>query len=209
MKIVKVNWKHNLGHHVGIALVLCLISPLLMGVNNLDQYQTAQVVELYISLIGIILCVPLFLPDQNKDIRDLIESKKEKMYIIHIIRIVEACFFLCVLIGGYLYFLQKRNCVFDYNKYYFATLANSLFLGGIGTLTYSIANNIIVAYMLPILYYILCFGTGSQYLGDFFLFSMMHGGFKEKYYLFTSGIFMIIISIIFRHMYKRILLIIH
>ncbi|MEG1132107.1 MAG: hypothetical protein RSD77_07305, partial [Romboutsia sp.] len=55
-----------------------------------------------------------------------------------------------------------------------------------------------VGYMVPILYYMLCYGGGRKYLGQFYLFSMMQGNYIDKKYLLIAGIAMIIAGIFYR-----------
>lgn len=198
LKIAKVNLKFNLLPHVIAGICLCLISPLIMGIRNLDSLNTAKILDVYISLLGIILLLPIFIPDQDKDISDLIKSKKEAITVNYLIRIMEAIIFLIIIVCGFLLYLKIGNCTFDFGQYFYGTISTCIFLGGLGILVYSIVDNIAVGYMVPVLYYILCYGTGSKYLGKFYLFSMMQGNILDKKYLFTAGILMIIAGIFYR-----------
>jgi hypothetical protein len=67
---------------------------------------------------------------------------------------------------------------------------------------YSISNNLPVGYMVPVLYYMMCFGAGKKYLGNFYLFSMSSGSLIEKQYLLIAGILMIFIGILKRYYQK-------
>lgn len=199
LQIAKVNLKYNLAPHIIIALLTCILAPFIMGVKNLNQYQTAQVLERYISLIGIVLCVPLFTIDQNKNIFDLLNSKKEPVYIIQFIRLLESALLIVLFTILFLLYLKNGNCKFEYAKYLFGTLANCFFLGGLGTLTYSLTDNIATSYMIPILYYTMSFALDKKYFSLLYLFSMMQGTFIEKYYLFTLGFIMLAVSILYRN----------
>ena len=97
LKISAVNFKHNLLPHLTVSLILCLAAPLFIGTKNLDAYQVAKVMEGYVALIGIVLLIPVFIPDMNKDIRDLTASKQTPMYFLHVIRILWALLFLLIL----------------------------------------------------------------------------------------------------------------
>lgn len=198
LKIAKVNLKFNLFPHIISAISLCLISPLIMGLKNLDSINTAKILEMYISLLGIIVLVPLFMPEQDKDIRDLIKSKKESIVMNYLIRIMEALLFLLIMVLGFLVYLKIGNCTFDFAEYFYGTISTCIFLGGLGILVYSIVDNISVGYMVPILYYILCYGGGKKYLGKFYLFSMMQGNYTDKKYLLIAGILMIAIGLFYR-----------
>ncbi|MEG0842958.1 MAG: hypothetical protein RSD22_03595 [Romboutsia sp.] len=198
LKIAKVNLKFNLFPHIIAAVSLCLISPIIMGVKNLDSINSAKILEMYISLLGIIVLVPLFMPEQDNNIRDLIKSKKESIAINYLIRITQAIIFLVIIVLVFLVFLKSENCTFYFGKYFYGTISTCIFLGGLGTFVYSIVDNIAVGYMVPILYYMLCYGTGRKYLGKFYLFSMMQGNYINKNYLLITGILMVAIGIFYR-----------
>ncbi|RDY28497.1 hypothetical protein CHL78_004740 [Romboutsia weinsteinii] len=198
LKIAKVNLKFNLFPHIIVVIGLCLISPLIMGLKNLDSLNTAKILDMYISLFGMILLVPLFMPEQDKDIRDLIKSKRESIAINYLIRITQAVIFLVIIMLGFLVYLKIGNCTFDFLQYLYGTISTCIFLGGLGILVYSIIDNIAVGYMVPMLYYILCYGSGKKYLGKFYLFSMMQGNILDKKYLLIAGILMISTGIFYR-----------
>jgi hypothetical protein len=201
-QIGKVNLKFNLSPHIFLSLLFLLLSPFLLGVENLDASRTARVLELYVSLLGIILLIPIFLPEQNKDVRDLMNSKFVPLTPVHIIRIIQACIVLTIFISSYIIYLKINNCTFPTMYYFWGTLAEAVFLGGMGVLAYSIFDQIAIAYMLPMVYYIMAMGGGSKLLKNFYLFSITTGSYHEKIYLGISGLIMIIVGIGFREIRK-------
>lgn len=198
LQIWKVNIKHHLLPHVFTAIILCCLAPFIMGVENLDKIQTAKILEIFLSLLGIILFVPLFLPEQDKNIRDLITSKKESMIFIYSIRLVQQLLILAVIILAFIYFLKLGNCQFPFGAYYFGTLAGCIALGALGVFFYGISDNIAAGYMVPVLYYLLCYGGGQRYLGKLYLFSMMRGNLSNKYYLLGAAVILLTLGITYR-----------
>lgn len=198
LKIGKISWKHNLRIHALIAVIFCLCSPLLMGMRNLEEVQVAAIMERYLSFLGMILLVPLFLPDTNKDIRDLIASKKVPITGIRIIRLLEAVLALAILLFFFLAVLKYGNCEFRFGVCFFAVFATCLFQGGLGLLFYSVIDNIALAYMVPFLYYILSLGGSKKMLGHFHLFSFLMGKEGDKLYLLAAGVAMITAALVIR-----------
>lgn len=203
-QIGRVNLKYNLFPHILLSILVLCISPFLLGVENLDASKTARILELYAALIGIILITPIFLPEQNKDIKELVEAKYTRATTVYFIRIIEAGFSLAILIGIYVLILKYSNCTFPVINYYFGTLAEALFLGGMGLCAYSLFDQIAIAYMLPMVYYILAIGGGSKLLKNFYLFSMIYGGYQEKIYLTITGVFLILFGISYQYIVKKI-----
>lgn len=197
LEIGKVNLKHNLFWHLIITFVFCLLAPLLMGFEGLDEARVAQVLEFYVVLVGIILLIPIFLPDQDKDIKDLIMSKYTSMVKIHLIRLAEALIFMTVTIAVFIIILYSNNPVFPPMTFFLGAMADAVFLGGLGILAYSIFDNIALAYMLPVIYYAMNY-SGNKYLQKFYLFSMVQGSFEEKIYMGIGGVICIVIGIWYR-----------
>lgn len=202
LNIAKVNLKFNLLPHIIVVLFLAVLAPVIMGVSNLEPLQVAKVVDFYLSLFGIVLCIPLFIPDEDRSVRELIQSKKESMYLVQGIRIVEGVILLLISLALFLLFMKQQRSQFLYCQYLYGAIANGLFLGGLGIMMYSILDNLAVAYMIPILYYVMCMGGGKKYVGRFYLFSLMGGDIGDKIYLLVAGIIMIVVGIIIRNKKK-------
>lgn len=193
-QIAKVSLKYNLLPHVFLCACFFFVAPAIMGIENLNVYQTAQILEVFVSLLGIILFIPQFLPDQDNDIKDLIESKKESVLKIQTIRFFVALLSLSFFLLIFLLRFKYGGCTFVFRTFFYGTMANCIFLGGLGILIYGFVDNVAVAYMVPILYYILNYGAGKK-LGNFYLFSMARGSYDEKKYLLITGVLMVVCGI--------------
>lgn len=171
-------------------------APLIMGLSNLNQPQVAKIMEMYLSFIGMILLLPTFIPDINSDIKDLIRSKKEAMPVIHLLRTVEAIAVIVILGAGFLFLLRKENCIFSFEIMLYILLANGFFLGGLGMLIFSITDQVVFAYMIPLIYYVVNFGGLGKKFNMFYLFSMQMDLKTPKHYLMISGLLFIAGSIL-------------
>ena len=56
--------------------------------------------------------------------------------------------------------------------------------------------------MIPVFYYICCYGAGEKYLGKFFLFSLMQGKTENKIWLGAAGILLTAAGIVIRNRKK-------
>lgn len=197
-QVERVNLKHNILLHLIVCVLLLGLSPLLMGVANLGQQDTAKVLEMYVALIGIVMLVPIFLPEQDQNIRDLVYTKYMKSQLVYILRILGNVLILMIFLAFYIVMLEKNNCEFPVVKYYFGTLAEMLFLGGMGLFFYGLTDNLVIGYMIPMFYYIVAIGSGAKYLKLFYPFSMVMGSYDEKVWLFLAGVVLIVSGIWFR-----------
>lgn len=200
--IVKEQLRHNLTWQTVISIAFLLFSPLILGIRNLDIVQSAKVLEMYVALIGIILFVPVFQPEQNQDLRNLISSKYTSIVFIYGIRVI-----LSMLIGGillliYMEVMRYGNCEMEMGKYFFGVLAEFLAFGGVGILAYALSDNLIIGYMAPIIYYVIAYGGGEKYLKKFYPFAMTTD-YETKYVLFAIGVICMIAGIVIRGKRQR------
>lgn len=200
--IVKEQLKHNSLWQLLISIGLLLFSPLILGTRNLDMSQSAKVLEMYVALIGIILFVPVFQPEQNREIRDLITSKYTSILSIYSVRVVLMALFSGILLLGYMEVMRHGNCEMQMGKYFFGALAEIIAFGGLGILAYAVSDNLIIGYMAPIIYYVLSYGGGAKYLGKFYPFAMITD-YETKYVLFIAGIICMIVGVIIRGKRQR------
>ncbi len=203
LQIAKEYLKNHYAAHLLAALLFCGAAPLIVGMEALDPRQSAQVMEMYLSVIGIILLVPIFWPDQNKDIRDLLMSKEMPLIQVHLVRLLEALALLAALTVGFLLWMRYGECTFAFGKSFLGTLATCVFLGGLGVFFYGIFDNLAVAYMIPMVYYIVNYGAGKKYLGPFLLFSMMTGSYTEKIWLGAAGTALLFCGVLWRYVRKQ------
>lgn len=193
----KANLKHNFLPHLLIALCFSLLAPVLMGMKGLDSVQVAQTLEMYVQLVGVILLVPIFIPDQDRNIRDLARSKYMPAFKVHLIRLMESLLLLLAVLGAFIIVLYFNNPVFSPIQYYLGVLGGAVFIGALGIMAYSLSDNMAIAYMVPMVYYV-CNYSGDKYLQKFYLFSMIKGSFDEKIVLGAAGIVLISAGILYR-----------
>lgn len=198
LQIGKENLKFHLLGPAAAAGGILLFSPLFMGIDNLTAIETAKVLDYFVVLIGIILLPPIFLPEQDKELRDLIRSKYTGQAAIYLIRLSQAVFFLTAYLLVFLFVLKTGNCQAEYVKFFAGCMAGMLFLGGLGLFAYSVSDNVVIGYMVPIIYYIMNYGGGKKIFGDFYLFSLMQGSYTEKWFLFITAVVLLTVGISYR-----------
>lgn len=190
-QIEKMHLKHNIILHLLVCAILLGLSPLLMGVSNLNAQDTAKVLEMYTALTGIVMLTPIFLPEQSKDIRDLVNSKYVKSAWVYLLRLLGNSILLALILGIYIALLRHGHCQFPVIRYFLGAYAEILFLGALGIFFYGLCDNLIIGYMVPMMYYITAIGSGKKYLKLLYPFSMTIGSYKEKYVLAIAALLLI------------------
>ncbi len=197
-----ISWiylKHHLKFHVLAAVFLFCLMPFLMSTENLGPEESARTLEMYGSLFGVVFLVPVFLADQDQDVRDLLRSKRLSFSVVHGIRVLEGAVFLAAAELAYVFFLKGCGCAFPLWSYFFGVLADALFLGGLGMAVYSLTDNPAVGYMVPLVYYAVNF-SGGRYVRLFYLFSMSQGDFIPKFFLAGGGGVLLAFGVLWRRL---------
>ena len=196
--VAKENQKHNLRIPFLLCSLLLIVSPLFLGMENLTEPETAKVLEYYVALISVILLPAVFLPEQDKDIRDLLSSKYMPVAKLYGIRMTQAMLYLMLLLGVYMCILKAGNCEFAFGKLYMGELATMVFLGGMGVFFYALTDQVVVGYMIPLLYYMLNITIPINRIGTFYLFSMSIGKYEWKWTLGIAGVLLLAAGIAIR-----------
>jgi len=177
-RIVYSDIKHNFLLHYLLALGILLASPVFFSLSELDSRLAAQPLEAYVPLIGIILMTPVFLPEQNESIYDVVCSKKISHDIICALRLICSVVIVLAMTGAFVLNMKYSSSQVNI-RHYIGSAASALSLGAVGFVFAGVSRNVIIGYMASITYYILNFAIGTK-LGNLYLFSMMHGSFAEK-----------------------------
>lgn len=182
IKILLTNLKHNFLIHFVIAIIIALFTPVVFSISSLDSRASAQPLEMLLSFVGAVLLTPIFLPEQNEEIRDVIRSKKTDYLLVCAIRVIYSVMAIMLITGIFVIFMKYRECNVTW-KHLISGFASSLFLGTIGFSFAGLSGNISVGYMSAMVYYTANIGLKDK-LGICYLFSMYSGGnFSDKYFL--------------------------
>ena len=188
LKILSVNLRRNFLPHFAAAIIIVILTPVVFSISSLDAKAAAQPIEMLLSLTGAVLLTPIFLPEQNENIRDLIRSKRTDYLSICIMRLIYSVLALAVIIAGFvlvMYFSESKITM----HHFVGGFAAALFLGSIGFFSAAVSKNAPVGYMSSLMYYIANIGLKDK-LGKLYLFSMSAGNFEDKYWLYICSFFL-------------------
>lgn len=180
--------------HLLLVLLMALFSGGFVSLKGLESAQAAKVMEMYVAFIGLILFTPLFMPEQDKAIWNLERSKKTSMWKVYLFRMLPAALVCLFVILLFLYWMKRGGGTFDVGILFRGSCCEIFFLGSIGFFVSAVTNQVIIGYMIAVIYYAVNI-SGKNYLGKFALFRMMKGDFGTWMYwllgavlLFTAGI---------------------
>ncbi len=164
---------HYLPHLCGAAL-LVLCAGAVLSFCNLDTAGAAKVMERYGVLAGILLFTPLFVPESDMEIWQLEASRYLPMWKLYLGRLFPAVCMLAAVVSILILRLLAGGSVFPVWLLWREAFCEALFLGGIGCFAAAVTNQVVLGYMVSVLYYAVNIGMANR-LWKFGLFPVCRG----------------------------------
>lgn len=176
------------------ALGVLILTLLMFSITALQAMEAARPIEFLLCFIGVTLLVPIFLPEQDENIRDVICSKKINYFHILLIRILYSVAAMILLIACFV--AVMKVCESDVTvNHLIGGIASAWFLGAVGFAAAGITNNVTVGYMAAMLYYLANYGMKDK-VGKFFLFPMSYlGRFDESGWLILGAVALMAVTL--------------
>lgn len=183
--------------HLLVTLLLCIMSGFFVSFQNLSPEQAAKVMEMFVIFTGILLFTPLFMPEQNREIWLLEKSKQTSLWQLYLVRILEALVLLAVIVTVFIGILSLGNSEFEVGKLWLGSFVEILYLGAVGFFVSGITNQVVLGYMVSVLYFVGNIG-GSKYFGKLALFQMMKGDFAFIPWMMAGAVILLVAGIVIR-----------
>lgn len=193
-KIIGVNLRYNFLMPFASALGVLILTLLMFNITALQGREAARPIEFLLCFIGVALLVPIFLPEQDENIRDVICSKKINYFSILVIRILYSVVAMILLIALFVVVMKVRESEVTV-QHLIGGVASAWFLGAVGFAAAGITNNVTLGYMAAMLYYLANYGMKDK-VGKFFLFPMSYSGrFDESGWLILGAVALMVITL--------------
>ena len=173
-KILSVNLKHNFKMPFVSALGVLILTLLLFNTTALQSKEAARPIEFLLCFTGVMLLVPVFYPEQDETIRDVIRSKKTDYTVVCIVRVLYSAAAMAALTAFMVLIMKWGECDVGMDHFWSGT-ADAWFLGAVGFTAAGLTNNITAGYMSTVLYYLANYGLRNE-LGPFYLVAMSYSG---------------------------------
>lgn len=194
LKITKSNLRHNFLPYALLSAALILLAPVIFGLCELDRQLSALPLEMYLSLTGMFVLTPVFMPEQNTEIRDTVRSKRMDCTEVYLIRSSYSLLFMALIIGGFTLYMHHMNC--DVDKWHFISgYGAALFLGSVGFFVSGVSGNTVAGFMASSVVYIANFGMGKKF-GDLCIFTISYHTNGRIWVLYAVSAVLIITALI-------------
>ena len=175
LEFLKKDFGLVFGNNIILAIIYVLLIPVIRGISNLNNIQSAQCLSQSVSLIGIILIVPIVRPEIEIAVKEIIYTKSWSYLKSVLIRI--ACSFVLVtfFIITFTYAMRLRNCTFPFWSFTGITILYAVFMGVVGLVVSVFSQNTIIGYLFALGYWTFCQLQIIQEGGRFYLFPIING----------------------------------
>ena len=180
-KIILVNLKYNFIFPFLATVFICVFTGMVFNLKALSAVAALQPIEMLMCFTGVTMMTPIFLPEQNQNIKDVICSKwvdYTKVCLIRFIYSIVSVIVLNIVFVMIMKVLESEISIF----HILAAIAGALFLGSIGFFVSGITGNATAGYMVAMCYYLINYGVKKE-LGVFNMFSGTVCAFKDKAWL--------------------------
>lgn len=192
--ILKVNLRHQFPGPALAALALAVLTGLVFNLNALESAAVAKPLELLLIWIGPAVLVPVFGPEQNPEIRDVVRTRRIDYLQVCVLRIGYSALtvaLLSVLFTGMM--KAGESQVLPYHLW--GSICSALLLGAVGMAVAGISGNTAAGFMVCMLYYLASYGMKNK-LGVFSLFSMTGGMMSGKGWQLLAAFFLTVLTMV-------------
>lgn len=192
--ILKVNLRHQFPGPALAALALAVLTGLVFNLNALESAAVAKPLELLLIWIGPAVLVPVFGPEQNPEIRDVVRTRRIDYLQVCVLRIGYSALtvaLLSVLFTGMM--KAGESQVLPYHLW--GSICSALLLGAVGMAVAGISGNTAAGFMVCMLYYLASYGMKNK-LGVFSLFSMTGGMMTGKGWQLLAAFFLTVLTMV-------------
>ncbi len=196
--IVRKEIKYNILKPILISTIVFFIIFLFFGATRISKENMINIMEGFLPLIGIILITPVFEQEYDYGIEQTIRTRRASFSNTLIFRVIVRVLLYTIITLLFAVFLNNGNSYMDYKTFIPQSLGIGFLYGSIGILFFAITFNLIIGYLIPILYFMGNMFLGYEKMKIFYLFRLKMNLDLQYGYYFLIGFILIILGIIIR-----------
>ncbi|MBU3877183.1 hypothetical protein HGO97_015360 [Faecalicatena sp. AGMB00832] len=139
---------------LGIAYLF--IIPIIRGISNLDNIQSAEVLGQSLALVGAIILIPVTKRELETGIKEIIYTKSWSYMKSVSIRLICSILLTAVMIFVFAFVMKTYHCVFPFWKYISVTVLYAIFMGSLGLVFSQAGNSDVIGYLSVLGYWTFC-----------------------------------------------------
>ena len=196
--IVRKELKYNVLKPILISTIVFFIIFLFFGFTRISKDNMINIMEGFLPLIGIILITPIFEQEQDFGIEQIIRTRRANFAETLIFRTIVRVLIYIVITIIFAIILENGNSYMNYGKILPQSIGIGILYGGLGVFFFGTTFNLIIGYLIPILYFMGNMFLGYEKMKIFYLFRLKMDMDLQYGYYFLIGIILIIVGVIIR-----------
>jgi hypothetical protein len=181
IRIVKYNFRICFGLSTFLVILLCALSQALFNFNSMSTLTVADMGEIYLSVIGILLFTQLGRLEERNNVNEIAYLKRIPHIRIFALRLVMALLISFVCVFTVISIAKMRSGSFDFWEFTVGIWISTVYFGMIGLTLVNITGELAAGFIAAFGYYVFELFTRGSYTGDFYVFSLLNNSFNEKY----------------------------
>lgn len=153
-RVVSSDVRHNFLPHYMAAAGVLLLSGVVFGLSGLSERMAAQPLEMMAPLIGTILMSPVFMPEQNESISEVVRSKKTDHILVCALRLCCSVILTAGLVGILSLYMRYSGSQVT-ARLFLSAAGSGIALGSLGFFASAVGDNTVVGYMVSSAYYLM------------------------------------------------------
>lgn len=204
LKTAWYNAKIIFGWNLAAAAGICILAFIIFDLNYLVFNDIAQIGELFLSTLGIMLFPGLGSIEGRTNSSEIIYVKMRSHLFIFLLRIILAAVLLFFLILGVVLFARLNNGSFDCTIVTCGVFISALYLGMIGLTVTNLQREPAPGYIAAFGYFMFEYFSRGKYTSRFYIFGLLNHDFNSKYaILFVSLLLLVINYTYIKYRYSR------
>lgn len=197
LKIAGYNAKIIFGWNLAAAIGICILSALLFDLHYLAFNDIAQIGELYLSILGILLLPGLGKIEEKTNSCEIIYGKMRSYLPIWILRFILSSVVVFSLIAGVILYARMNHGDFDFFAVTGGVFISALYLGLTGLTASNLQQEPSVGYIVSFGYYMFEYFSRGRYTSAFYVFSLLSHDYRPKYVLLAISSLLLLLNVIF------------
>lgn len=139
---------------LGIAYLF--IIPIIRGISNLNNIQSAEVLGQSLALVGAIILIPVTKRELETGIKEIIYTKSWSYMKSVSIRLICSILLTAFMILVVAFVMKTYHCVFPFWKYISVTVMYAVFMGLLALVFSQAGNSDVIGYLSVLGYWTFC-----------------------------------------------------
>jgi hypothetical protein len=193
---LKYNSKLILSYNVLASCVFAALSPILFRYRDMQFQDLAKLGELYLSLTGVFLFIPIGRLEEYRNTWELVYSKSTSFINLQLGRILMLLCVNAAILFVPLSVVYMKSPELRFGTGFWGIVISAWFLGLLGLLIVELTGNHKIGFLVTIGYYYFETSTKGSYNHGFQVFGYLQNNVESKKYVFLLCIVMIALQLL-------------